>query len=409
MGKVDRGFAKTNIPALRHTPLQAREIESMRLSIELPPEIRNDSNDMSKTDIHRTLTTIIDHHLSTHASILDTACNLSQAVLQKVDGAYGVTTHMLLPKRQGPAGLETMEIGIEAISPTAYNREEDVFFITVESQSKLHIRLEGQKECHLHQVEFELSWITPRAYAPPDQRASAIISGGSDAESRDPVPTFSIHCQLANLIEASTHVSYDSLAAAAARVAFQSCEAIIIAPQRVCGIFIKLSEVRSTDKPEAYPLATKFYYFDAQKFAELQRARRDNAPIFGRSRAFIALGSNVGDRTKTMEDALLEMGRRDLKVLRTSSLYETEPMYKTDQPPFMNGVCELETALSPMELLDQLKDIEKLLGRVRTIENGPRTIDLDILLYGNEVIDEPRLQIPHPRISEREFVLRPLC
>ncbi|KAL8668336.1 MAG: hypothetical protein Q9168_007031, partial [Polycauliona sp. 1 TL-2023] len=84
-------------------------------------------------------------------------------------------------------------------------------------------------------------------------------------------------------------------------------------------------------------------------------------------------------------------------------------MYKTDQHPFINGACEVETKLSPHELLIELKDIEDTLGRVKTVENGPRTVDLDILLYNDQVVNEEHLQIPHPRLSEREFVLRPLC
>ncbi|KAL8923126.1 MAG: hypothetical protein Q9208_004810 [Pyrenodesmia sp. 3 TL-2023] len=84
-------------------------------------------------------------------------------------------------------------------------------------------------------------------------------------------------------------------------------------------------------------------------------------------------------------------------------------MYKTDQPPFVNGVCEIETAMSPPRLLHQLQDIETSLGRVKTVANGPRTIDLDILTYEDRIVDIPWLQIPHPRITEREFVLRPLC
>ncbi|KAL9576038.1 MAG: hypothetical protein Q9212_007441, partial [Teloschistes hypoglaucus] len=282
----------------------------------------------------------------------------------------------------------------------ARNRDEDAFSITFKSKWRLCMRLEGHQEPQLHHVNLELYWTTPGASAPSDQRASTVITGSSDAGSTDPVLTFSLHRQLANLIEGRIHASYDSLAVEVAGVVFQSCEAIIIPPQRVYGFTIEFYEAPSSDKLESYPQRKKLYHFNARSFTDFQRARRENVPISGRSRAFIALGSNVGDRTRTMEDACLEMGRRDLKVLRTSSLYETEPMYKTDQPPFMNGVCEVEMALSPMELLDQLKNIENLLGRVKTIENGPRTIDLDILLYGNEIVDEPRLQIPHPRISE---------
>ncbi|OJJ46614.1 hypothetical protein ASPZODRAFT_132700 [Penicilliopsis zonata CBS 506.65] len=126
-------------------------------------------------------------------------------------------------------------------------------------------------------------------------------------------------------------------------------------------------------------------------------------------RAFIALGSNVGERIEMIEQACLEMERASIKVKRTSSLFETAPMYVLDQDPFMNGVCEVETSLSPMELLNTLQSIEKELGRKKLIDKGPRSIDLDILLYDQEVFEHERLSIPHKLMLERDFVLRPLC
>ncbi|KAL2218070.1 Dihydropteroate synthase-like protein [Thermoascus aurantiacus ATCC 26904] len=126
-------------------------------------------------------------------------------------------------------------------------------------------------------------------------------------------------------------------------------------------------------------------------------------------RAFIALGSNVGDRIEMVEKACLEMERAGIKIRRTSSLFETAPMYVLDQDPFINGVCEVETVLEPLELLDTLKSIEIGLGRKKTIEKGPRSIDLDILLYDQEIVSHERLDIPHKLMLERDFVLRPLC
>jgi 2-amino-4-hydroxy-6-hydroxymethyldihydropteridine diphosphokinase/dihydropteroate synthase len=142
-------------------------------------------------------------------------------------------------------------------------------------------------------------------------------------------------------------------------------------------------------------------------------------------RAFVALGSNVGSRVEMIEKACLEMERADIKVKRTSSLFETAPMYVLDQDPFINGVCEVsgscvftscglmrlqvETSLGPLALLDTLQSIEKALGRKKLVEKGPRSIDLDILLYGQQVFSSERLNIPHKLMLERDFVLRPLC
>ncbi|KAH0544272.1 hypothetical protein FGG08_001535 [Glutinoglossum americanum] len=129
----------------------------------------------------------------------------------------------------------------------------------------------------------------------------------------------------------------------------------------------------------------------------------------GKHQAFIALGSNLGDRIGEIQKACMEMDLRGIGVVRTSGLWETEAMYVEEQPRFVNGACEVETSLAPIELLDQLQDIEKSLGRKKLVDKGPRNIDLDILLYDGLTVDEERLTIPHKLMLEREFVLRPLC
>lgn len=125
--------------------------------------------------------------------------------------------------------------------------------------------------------------------------------------------------------------------------------------------------------------------------------------------AYIALGSNLGDRVAWIEMACNKMSERGIKIKRTSGLWETEPMYVLDQNNFLNGACEVETTLQPLALLDELQAIENEMGRKKIVDKGPRNIDLDILLYGNEVVDHPRLQVPHPGMLEREFVLKPLA
>jgi 2-amino-4-hydroxy-6-hydroxymethyldihydropteridine diphosphokinase len=127
--------------------------------------------------------------------------------------------------------------------------------------------------------------------------------------------------------------------------------------------------------------------------------------------AYIALGSNMGDRELNLLRAVAEIGRLpDCKVTGLSSFYETSPVGVTDQPSFYNAVLRLHTALSPHELLERLLRIETdIFGRTRTTRWGPRRIDLDLLLHGETAISDDKLILPHPRISERRFVLQPLC
>ncbi|GAM88273.1 hypothetical protein ANO11243_063060 [Dothideomycetidae sp. 11243] len=127
-------------------------------------------------------------------------------------------------------------------------------------------------------------------------------------------------------------------------------------------------------------------------------------------KAYIALGANVGDKVGNLERACDMLRSHPLvRLLRTSLLYPTAPMYVADQEMFYNAACEIETALDPFDLLDFLQEIEHNLGRVKKIEKGPRSIDLDILLYEGVIIDSQRLTIPHKLMHEREFVLRPLA
>lgn len=122
---------------------------------------------------------------------------------------------------------------------------------------------------------------------------------------------------------------------------------------------------------------------------------------------YLSLGSNLGDREGNIRQALGLLGEW-VRIERVSSLYETEPMYLKEQPWFLNLVCTGETELSPQALLDFIGQVEKRLGRVRGEHYGPRTIDIDILLYDALVLDTPSLQLPHPRLAERAFVLVPL-
>jgi 2-amino-4-hydroxy-6-hydroxymethyldihydropteridine diphosphokinase len=123
---------------------------------------------------------------------------------------------------------------------------------------------------------------------------------------------------------------------------------------------------------------------------------------------YLSLGSNIGDRERNLRAAIERLATPGLRVLRVSPIYETEPVDVTDQRWFYNLVLEAETTLFPLQLLARAQKVERVLGRVRTVSKGPRTIDIDILLYGTAVMRGDKLEIPHPRMAERRFVLVPL-
>jgi len=125
--------------------------------------------------------------------------------------------------------------------------------------------------------------------------------------------------------------------------------------------------------------------------------------------AYLALGSNLGDRAANLSQARQRIAAEGIQIVRESSIYETAPREILDQPWFLNQVIEVQTSLFPRQLLSRLKAIERALGRKRTVAKGPRMIDLDILLFGDFVISTADLEIPHPRMPERRFVLEPLA
>jgi 2-amino-4-hydroxy-6-hydroxymethyldihydropteridine diphosphokinase len=130
------------------------------------------------------------------------------------------------------------------------------------------------------------------------------------------------------------------------------------------------------------------------------------------TRAFVGLGSNLGERETTLRAAIGRLRTvPNVEVRAVSSLRDTEPVGYVDQPRFLNGVVELETSLSARSLLGVLLDLERAFGRDRGTAPpmGPRTLDLDLLLFGDATIDEPLLAVPHPRLHERRFVLEPLA
>jgi 2-amino-4-hydroxy-6-hydroxymethyldihydropteridine diphosphokinase len=125
--------------------------------------------------------------------------------------------------------------------------------------------------------------------------------------------------------------------------------------------------------------------------------------------AYLSLGSNLGDRAANLRQALERLETVGVQILRRSSIYETAPQELREQPWFLNQVVEIATALSPIDLLARIREIERELGRQRVLAKGPRTIDIDILFCGDAIVDTTELQIPHPRLADRRFVLEPLA
>jgi 2-amino-4-hydroxy-6-hydroxymethyldihydropteridine diphosphokinase len=124
---------------------------------------------------------------------------------------------------------------------------------------------------------------------------------------------------------------------------------------------------------------------------------------------YLSLGSNIGHREEALQAAVDKLNSREFRIRRVSSVYETAPVDKLNQPDFLNVVLEAESDLMPMRLLHRIGNIEREMGRKRLTAKGPRIIDIDILLYGPFVINTRQLQIPHPRMTERRFVLQPLA
>jgi 2-amino-4-hydroxy-6-hydroxymethyldihydropteridine diphosphokinase len=124
---------------------------------------------------------------------------------------------------------------------------------------------------------------------------------------------------------------------------------------------------------------------------------------------YLSLGSNLGDRAGNLRQAIAALSGKGVAAKRASSFYETEPVDYLEQPWFINSVVEAETALEPREVLRVLREIEAEMGSRKEFPGGPRLVDLDLLLYGDEVVETPELRVPHPRMHLRRFVLQPLA
>ncbi|KAJ1301145.1 hypothetical protein OPQ81_003557 [Rhizoctonia solani] len=215
----------------------------------------------------------------------------------------------------------------------------------------------------------------------------------------------SLVARVSDFTLASAYQTVESLAAAIAQVVLQ-------AGQHIDEITVRVG------KPSALMMANTAAVQITRNLADfglsgpaLYRALEFTPPQ-GQHVAILALGSNMGDRFVNIEKGLQALEKAGVKIVDTSYLYETKAMYHEDQASFVNGACAISTSLNPTELITLLKRVEAEVGRTPTFRNGPRVVDLDILFYDDLSVDIPEgdfpLQIPHPRIQEREFVLRPL-
>ncbi|KAI9485751.1 MAG: Dihydropteroate synthase-like protein [Benjaminiella poitrasii] len=214
-------------------------------------------------------------------------------------------------------------------------------------------------------------------------------------------------------IEASGYKTIETFGITVARLALEKCHVNKIAvrvekPSAI--LFADCSGIEVTRDRVWLKQVIKDEQKTGQKFRHHagQLDYSKEIPSHYTQTAYIAFGSNMGDRVDNINRAL-DMLEDSSVVLDTSFLYETPAMYYTDQSAFLNGVCKIATCLEPHALLDELKKIEQTLGRLPTFRNGPRPIDLDILFYNNLVLNDETLTIPHKSIPEREFVLWPLC
>ncbi|KXN69407.1 Dihydropteroate synthase [Conidiobolus coronatus NRRL 28638] len=196
---------------------------------------------------------------------------------------------------------------------------------------------------------------------------------------------------------------------------FKTVEALVTAVAKVAIIKCLVPKITvSVGKPSALrfaDLAAAEITRDFNSFKDIKSY--DNNFIYplesNEHLAIIALGSNLEDKYKNILGAIQKLQARGCRLVNSSFLYQSKPMYVEDQPEFLNTTAMIATTYSPQELLVVLKEVEKEQGRTKTFENGPRVVDLDILFYDDLILETESLTIPHPRIAEREFVLRPLC
>lgn len=230
-------------------------------------------------------------------------------------------------------------------------------------------------------------------------------SNTGKATQSSPLETQLLVTKLSDLVETSRFKTVEALATSVSRLVLFSCNY-----PKVTVRVEKPSALRFAAGAAA-EITRDISYFSQDKDQPPKKILKasTNGQSSSESVVYIGLGSNLQNRYENIAKALTFLKEQNCKILDTSFLYETAPMYISDQPKFLNAVCKISTTLEPIALLDLLKKIEEDIGRVPTFRNGPRLVDVDILDYEGLAFVSERLELPHPRICEREFVLRPLC
>ncbi|CCO30983.1 hypothetical protein BN14_05017 [Rhizoctonia solani AG-1 IB] len=318
------------------------------------------------------------------------------------------------------SSVESLSSGIADACFGAFKTIQEVQSVIEKQRALLHAKGAGVKSVRLRQGtesqtyfvrDLELSTII--GLHPWERVEKQLVrlnlEWSIDSNAPPPVTGFdfrSLVARVSDFTVASEYQTVESLAAAIAQVMLQ-------AGQHIDEVTVRVG------KPSALMMANTAAVQITRTLSDFGLSAPplynalDYTPPKGQHVVILALGSNMGDRFVNIEKGLQALEREGIKVVDTSYLYDTKAMYHEDQASFVNGVCAISTSLNPTELIALLKRVETEVGRTATFRNGPRVVDLDILFYDDLSVNisegEFPLQIPHPRIQEREFVLRPLA
>lgn len=286
------------------------------------------------------------------ATIPDVVRTIAKSALQTVEATRGVTVHLSpsssVLSKYSRSGLKSAQSDMAASRPpTSSSILPDNMLAELKSFWDLKVTI--AYVAHQYEVTIRHYWFVPTADQEHGTRTqhhngdllnrNASVDG-VESNPQDEIPDLNIHREVAMFIKRNRHASLDAMAFEASRVGLKAYESDK-GSQLVKAIQIRVSDIESRRPAKGTYRVNSSWTFNAESYNNFQRARNDRDLGYGSHRVFLALGSNVGDQIGMIEQACVEMSRRGLKVLKTSSLYETEPMYKTDQPSFINGVCEV--------------------------------------------------------------------